>query len=354
MRNLVDILDLTTEEIDVLVKLGADILDNPTRYADSCKGKILATLFFEPSTRTRLSFTSAMMSLGGQVLGFDQAGSSSTAKGETVADTIRMVSAYTDIIAMRHPNEGAPVVATSVSSVPVINAGDGGHFHPTQTLTDLMTIYKKKGSFDNLVIGVCGDLKYGRTVHSLIAAMSRYKNVRFVLISPEELRLPDYVKDEHLFLGGCEYVETENLESAIPSLDILYMTRIQAERFDSKEEYERLKDSYELTASKLVMAKDDLSIMHPLPRVTEINVDVDNDPRAHYFDQAMYGRYIRMALILFLLGAKDSPDKRKGGKRIKGMVCKNPRCITRTERGIRYLFDDSDRCIYCDQDGTMV
>ena len=354
MRNLVDILDLTTEEIDVLVKLGADIMDNPTRYADSCKGKILATLFFEPSTRTRLSFTSAMMSLGGQVLGFDQAGSSSTAKGETVADTIRMVSAYTDIIAMRHPNEGAPVVATSVSSVPVINAGDGGHFHPTQTLTDLMTIYKKKGSFDNLVIGVCGDLKYGRTVHSLIAAMSRYKNVRFVLISPEELRLPDYVKDEHLFLGGCEYVETENLESAIPSLDILYMTRIQAERFDSKEEYERLKDSYELTASKLVMAKDDLSIMHPLPRVTEINVDVDNDPRAHYFDQAMYGRYIRMALILFLLGAKDSPDKRKGGKRIKGMICKNPRCIIRTERGIRYLFDDSDRCIYCDQDGTMV
>ena len=354
MRNLINILDLSTEEIDGLVRLASDIMEHPEVYSESCKGKILGTLFFEPSTRTRLSFTSAMMGLGGQVLGFDQAGSSSTSKGETVADTIRMVSAYTDIIAMRHPSEGAPVVATAVSSVPVINAGDGGHFHPTQTLTDLMTIYKKKGSFDNLVIGVCGDLKYGRTVHSLIAAMSRYKNVRFVLISPEELRLPDYVKDEHLFLGGCEYVETENLESAIPSLDILYMTRIQAERFDSKEEYERLKDSYELTASKLVMAKDDLSIMHPLPRVTEINVDVDNDPRAHYFDQAMYGRYIRMALILFLLGAKDSPDKRKGGKRIKGMVCKNSRCITRTERGIKYLFDDSDRCIYCDQDGTKV
>ena len=354
MRNLVDILDLTTEEIDGLVRLGSDIMDNPTKYAECCRGKILATLFFEPSTRTRLSFTSAMMSLGGQVLGFDQAGSSSTAKGETVADTIRMVSAYSDIIAMRHPKEGAPIVASKVATVPVINAGDGGHFHPTQTLTDLMTIYKKKGGFDNLVIGVCGDLKYGRTVHSLIAAMSRYENVRFVLISPEELRLPDYVKDEHLFLGGCEYVETENLESAIPSLDILYMTRIQAERFDSKEEYERLKDSYELTASKLVMAKDDLSIMHPLPRVTEINVDVDDDPRADYFDQAMYGRYIRMALILMLLGTKGVNDKRTAGKRVKGMVCKNPHCISRSERGIKMLFDDSDRCIYCDQDGTRI
>ena len=349
MRNLINILDLSTEEIDGLVRLASDIIDNPEVYADSCKGKILGALFFEPSTRTRLSFTSAMMSLGGQVLGFDQAASSSVAKGETVADTIRMVSAYSDIIAMRHPKEGAPIVASKVATVPVINAGDGGHFHPTQTLTDLLTIHKKKGRFDNLVIGICGDLKYGRTVHSLIAAMSRYKNVSFVLISPEELRIPDYVKDDHLFTGGCEYVETENLESAIPSLDILYMTRIQAERFDSREEYERLKDSYELTAAKLAMAKEDLSIMHPLPRVTEINVDVDEDPRADYFDQAMYGRYIRMALILMLLGTKGIDDRRMSGKRIAGKACQNPHCISRTERGIKRLFDEYGKCIYCDQ-----
>jgi len=349
MRNLINILDLSVEEIDGLVRLASDIIDNPEVYADSCKGKILGALFFEPSTRTRLSFTSAMMSLGGQVLGFDQAASSSVAKGETVADTIRMVSAYSDIIAMRHPKEGAPIVASKVATVPIINAGDGGHFHPTQTLTDLLTIHKKKGRFDNLVIGICGDLKYGRTVHSLIAAMSRYNNVSFVLISPEELRIPDYVKDDHLFTGGCEYVETENLESAIPSLDILYMTRIQAERFDSREEYERLKDSYELTKAKLAMAKEDLSIMHPLPRVTEINVDVDDDPRADYFDQAMYGRYIRMALILMLLGTKGIDDRRMSGKRIAGKVCQNPHCISRTERGIKRLFDEYGKCIYCDQ-----
>ena len=349
MRNLVNILDLTTDEIDGLVRLASDIMEHPDLYSESCKGKILGALFFEPSTRTRLSFTSAMMSLGGQVLGFDQAASSSVAKGETVADTIRMVSAYSDIIAMRHPKEGAPIVASRVATVPVINAGDGGHFHPTQTLTDLLTIYKKKGRFDNLVIGVCGDLKYGRTVHSLIAAMSRYDNVRFVLISPEELALPDYVKDDHLFTGGCEYVETENLESAIPSLDILYMTRIQAERFESKEEYERLKDSYELTAAKLIMAKEDLSIMHPLPRVTEINVDVDDDPRADYFDQAMYGRYIRMALILMLLGTKGVDDRRLEGEERVGFTCKNPHCISRTERGIKKLFDEYGKCIYCDQ-----
>ena len=349
MRNLINILDLSVEEIDGLVRLASDIIDNPEVYADSGKGKILGALFFEPSTRTRLSFTSAMMSLGGQVLGFDQAASSSVAKGETVADTIRMVSAYSDIIAMRHPKEGAPIVASKVATVPIINAGDGGHFHPTQTLTDLLTIHKKKGRFDNLVIGICGDLKYGRTVHSLIAAMSRYNNVSFVLISPEELRIPDYVKDDHLFTGGCEYVETENLESAIPSLDILYMTRIQAERFDSREEYERLKDSYELTKAKLAMAKEDLSIMHPLPRVTEINVDVDDDPRADYFDQAMYGRYIRMALILMLLGTKGIDDRRMSGKRIAGKVCQNPHCISRTERGIKRLFDEYGKCIYCDQ-----
>ena len=349
MRNLIDILDLTTEEIEGLVRLASDIMDNPERYADSCKGKILGALFYEPSTRTRLSFTSAMMSLGGQVLGFDQAASSSVSKGETVADTIRMVSAYSDIIAMRHPREGAPIVASRVASVPIINAGDGGHFHPTQTLTDLLTIHKKKGRFNDLVIGICGDLKYGRTVHSLIAAMSRYENVRFVLISPEELRLPDYVKDDHLFQGGCEYHETENLESAIPSLDILYMTRIQEERFATREEYERLKDSYELTASKLAIAKEDLSIMHPLPRVTEINTNVDDDPRAHYFDQAKYGRYIRMALILMLLGTKGVDDRRIGGEKRKGVYCNNPHCITHTEKGIVRLFDEYGKCVYCDQ-----
>jgi aspartate carbamoyltransferase catalytic subunit len=290
-----------------------------------------------------------MMELGGDVLGFDDAGSSSATKGESVSDTVVMAGCYADIIAMRHPKEGAPVIASQKTTVPLINAGDGGHFHPTQTLTDLLTIHKKKGRFDNLVIGICGDLKYGRTVHSLIAAMSRYKNVSFVLISPEELRIPDYVKDDHLFTGGCEYVETENLESAIPSLDILYMTRIQAERFESREEYERLKDSYELTASKLAMAKDDLSIMHPLPRVTEINVDVDDDPRADYFDQAMYGRYIRMALILMLLGTKGVDDRRMDGKRISGKICENPHCISRTERGIKRLFDEYGKCVYCDQ-----
>lgn len=349
MRNLVNILDLSTEEIDDLVAVASDIMKSPEDYSECCRGKIMGALFFEPSTRTRLSFTSAMMSLGGQVLGFDQAGSSSVAKGETVADTVRMVSAYSDIIVMRHPKEGAPIVASDVATVPVINAGDGGHFHPTQTLTDLLTIHKKKGRFDDLVIGVCGDLKYGRTVHSLISAMCRYSNVRFVLISPEELRLPDYVKDEYLFGGGCEYVETENLESAIPSLDILYMTRIQAERFESKEEYERLKDSYILTADKLVMAKEDLSIMHPLPRVNEISTDVDDDPRADYFDQAMYGRYIRMALILMLLKTKGIDDRRLHGRRVKGQRCSNPHCITRTERGIKRRFDEYNKCIYCDQ-----
>jgi len=349
MRNLVNILDLTTEEIDELVKTATDIMEHPEMYSDSCRGKILGTLFFEPSTRTRLSFTSAMMGLGGNVLGFSQAGSSSVSKGETVADTIRMVSAYSDIITMRHPKEGAPIVASRVASVPIINSGDGGHFHPTQTLTDLLTIKKKKGRFDNLIIGICGDLKYGRTVHSLISAMVRYENVKFVLISPEELKLPDYVKDEYLFTGGCEYAETENLEAAIPSLDILYMTRIQAERFESREEYEKLKDSYILTADKLATAKEDLSIMHPLPRVNEIDVDVDDDPRADYFDQAMYGRYIRMALILMLLKTKGIDDRRQSGLENPRLVCRNPHCITSTERGIKFLFTEDERCIYCDQ-----
>ena len=348
MRNLVNILDLSVEEIDELIKVACDILDNPELYTNSCRGKILGTLFFEPSTRTRLSFASAMMSLGGNVLGFSQAGSSSTAKGETVADTIRMVSAYSDIIVMRHPKEGAPIVASEVATVPVINAGDGGHFHPTQTLTDLLTIKKKKGGFENLTVGICGDLKYGRTVHSLISALSRYSGVKFVLIAPDELKLPDYVKDEYLYGAGCEFVETENLDKAIPSLDILYMTRIQAERFESKEEYERLKDSYILTKDKLEFAKEDLSILHPLPRVNEIDVDVDDDPRADYFDQAMYGRYIRMALILMLLKTKGICDKRFHGAPDKTLFCANPHCISRSERGIKYLFDEG-RCIYCDQ-----
>ena len=354
MRNLVNILDLTTEEIDELVRVASDIMDNPAAYADSCRGRIMGALFFEPSTRTRLSFTSAMMSLGGSVLGFDQAASSSVAKGETVSDTVRMVSAYSDIIAMRHPKEGAPIVASRVSGVPIINAGDGGHFHPTQTLTDLLTIHKKKGRFDNLVVGICGDLKYGRTVHSLISAMTRYENVRFVLISPEELRLPDYVKDEYLFAGGCEYAETESLEAAIPSLDILYMTRIQAERFESREQYERLKDSYILTADKLIMAKEDLSIMHPLPRVNEIDVDVDDDPRADYFDQAKYGRYIRMALILMLLDTAGVDDRRNEGKPNPHLCCRNPHCISQTERGIARLFTNEERCVYCDQDAERI
>lgn len=347
MRNLIDILDFSTEELDGLISVANDIIADPDKYREVCRGKILGTLFFEPSTRTRLSFTSAMMSLGGQVLGFDNAGSSSVAKGETVADTIRMVSAYSDIIAMRHPKEGAPIAASRVATVPIINAGDGGHFHPTQTLTDLLTINRKCRRFNHLTVGVCGDLKYGRTVHSLISAMSRYEGVKFVLISPDELKLPDYVKEDFLD-GRCEYVENPDLEAAIPELDILYMTRIQAERFADLAEYERLKDSYILTAAKLAGAKPTLSVMHPLPRVNEIDVDVDDDPRAHYFDQAAYGRYIRMALILFLLNTKGVDDRRTGGEENPALECINPHCLSRTERGIKRLFD-GERCIYCDQ-----
>ena len=353
MRNLIDILDFTKEEIDSLIEVAGDIIDNPDKYRDVCHGKILGTLFFEPSTRTRLSFTSAMMSLGGQVLGFDNAASSSTAKGETVQDTVRMVSAYSDIIAMRHPKEGAPIAASRVAIVPIINAGDGGHYHPTQTLTDLITIKRKCGRFDNLTVGICGDLKYGRTVHSLIAAMSRYENVKFVLIAPKELKLPDYVKEEFLGEGKCEYVETENLEDSIPSLDILYMTRIQAERFQDKAQYERLKDSYILELSKLKFAKPTLSILHPLPRVNEINVDVDDDPRAHYFEQAALGRYIRMALILMLLKTKGVDDRRTVGEEDETLECTNPHCLTLTERGIKKLFKNG-KCVYCDQEALKL
>lgn len=302
MENLIDIMQLSVEEIDALVQKGCDIMANPAAYAHKCDGKILATLFFEPSTRTRLSFESAMLSLGGQVLGFSSAASSSASKGESVADTIRVVSAYCDIIAMRHPKEGAPLVATMHSLVPVINAGDGGHNHPTQTLTDLMTIHKEKGHVDNLTVGFCGDLKFGRTVHSLVAAMSRYTGIRFVFVSPEELKLPRYVKEQYIKEKNIPYTQSASLEEVMPELDVLYMTRVQKERFFNEEDYLRLKDSYILTPDKLANAKKDLCILHPLPRVNEISVAVDDDPRACYFKQAQNGRYIRMALIMKLLG----------------------------------------------------
>ena len=299
--SLLSILDLSVKEIDELVSTAEHIIANPKSYAERCKGKKLATLFFEPSTRTRLSFEAAMYELGGNVIGFSEAKSSSAAKGESVADTAKTISCYADIIAMRHPKEGAPMVAAMNATIPVINAGDGGHNHPTQTLADLLTIKLEKGRFENLTIGVCGDLKFGRTVHSLIDAMSRYEGVKFVLISPEELKVPDYVK-EAMDKENIPYVETTDLESAMPSLDILYMTRVQRERFFNEEDYLRLKDSYILTVDKLENAKQNLSILHPLPRVNEISVAVDDDPRACYFKQVLNGKYMRMALILKLLG----------------------------------------------------
>lgn len=301
MRNLIDIKDLSVEEIDELIETAKDIMSNKEKYSEKCKNKILATLFFEPSTRTRLSFESAMLGLGGNVIGFSDASNSSTSKGETVSDTIRVVNGYSDIIAMRHPKEGAPMVASKVSRVPIINAGDGGHNHPTQTLTDLLTINKEKGRLENLTIGLCGDLKFGRTVHSLITAMSRYKNIKFILISPEELKIPDYIKTNVLDKNNIEWCETQDIEEYIDKLDILYMTRVQKERFFNEADYIRLKDYYILNEEKLKNAKSDLCIMHPLPRVNEISKEVDEDPRACYFKQAEYGRYIRMALILKLL-----------------------------------------------------
>ena len=300
MRSLIDIVDLTVEEIDELIATANDIIANPDKYAEKCHRKKLATLFFEPSTRTRLSFEAAMLELGGSVIGFSGASNSSAAKGESVSDTVRAVGCYADIIAMRHPKEGAPMIASMRSPVPIINAGDGGHNHPTQTLADLLTIQREKGKFDNLVVGMCGDLKFGRTVHSLIHAMSRYKGVKFVLISPDELKVPEYIIDE-LNKEGIPYVETTSLEDAMPELDILYMTRVQQERFFNEADYIRLKDSYILNMDKLETAKKDLCIMHPLPRVNEISVAVDDDPRACYFKQVLNGKYIRMALILKLL-----------------------------------------------------
>lgn len=301
MRSVIDVLDLTVEELEELVKVADDIIENPQKYSEKCKGKKLATLFFEPSTRTRLSFEAAMYELGGNVLGFSEAQSSSAAKGESVADTAKTVSCYADIIAMRHPKEGAPLVASLNASIPVINAGDGGHNHPTQTLADLLTIHREKGRFNNLTVGLCGDLKFGRTVHSLINALSRYEGIKFVLISPDELKLPSYIKKEVLEKNNLEYVQTTALEAVMPELDILYMTRVQRERFFNEEDYLRLKDSYILTTEKLTNAKKDLSIMHPLPRVNEISVAIDDDPRACYFKQVLYGKYMRMALILKLL-----------------------------------------------------
>ena len=302
MKHLLSPLDLSVRELTDLLDLARDISKDPKKYSHVCDGKKLATLFYEPSTRTRLSFESAMLNLGGSVLGFSSANSSSASKGESVSDTIRVISCYADICTMRHPKEGAPMVAASKSSIPVINAGDGGHQHPTQTLTDLMTIRELRGSLDNFTIGLCGDLKFGRTVHSLINSLVRYSNVRFVLISPKELRIPDYIRDDVLSANNAEFIEVESLEEAIPQLDILYMTRVQRERFFSEDEYLRMKDFYVLDTAKMALAKDNMYVLHPLPRVNEISVEVDDDPRAAYFKQVQYGVYVRMALIMTLLG----------------------------------------------------
>ena len=302
MKHLLSPLDLSVSELTDLLDLARDISKDPKKYSHVCDGKKLATLFYEPSTRTRLSFESAMLNHGGSVLGFSSANSSSASKGESVSDTIRVISCYADICAMRHPKEGAPMVAASKSSIPVINAGDGGHQHPTQTLTDLMTIRELRGSLDNFTIGLCGDLKFGRTVHSLINSLVRYSNVKFVLISPKELRIPDYIRDDVLSANNAEFIEVESLEEAIPQLDILYMTRVQRERFFSEDEYLRMKDFYVLDTAKMALAKDNMYVLHPLPRVNEISVEVDDDPRAAYFKQVQYGVYVRMALIMTLLG----------------------------------------------------
>ena len=362
MRHLIDIPDLSVPEIAHLISLAEDIIARPAKYAEVCRGKKLATLFFEPSTRTRLSFEAAMLELGGSVIGFSEANSSSAAKGESVADTAKVISCYADIIAMRHPKEGAPYVASRNATVPVINAGDGGHCHPTQTLTDLFTIHREKGRIGDLTVGFCGDLKFGRTVHSLIAALARYEGIRLVLISPEELRVPEYLRCDVMEKNGMDYVETADLEAAIPELDVLYMTRIQRERFADASEYERLKNSYILTPEKLEAAKSDLCILHPLPRVNEISVKVDSDPRACYFRQALNGKYIRMALILTLLYATKDGALAEGDGEVltkEGLVCTNPRCITSTEQELDHVFRVADakngvcRCIYCEAEQKL-
>ena len=360
MRSIINILDLSAGEIDQLIAVADDIMAQPEKYNEVCRHKILATLFFEPSTRTRLSFESAMLSLGGQVIGFSGADSSSAAKGETIADTIEVVNGYADIIAMRHPKEGAPVVASMHTAVPLINAGDGGHFHPTQTLADLLTIHHEKGTFDNLTIGLCGDLKYGRTVHSLIAAMTRYKNVKFVLISPEELRLPQFVIDDYLEGSGLQYEECRSLEEAMPKLDILYMTRIQRERFTDDAEYQRLNGIYVLDKEKMSLAKSDMCVLHPLPRVNEISPEVDSDPRAKYFEQTRCGKFMRMALIMKLLGLIPNEVQSEKAEEPQYIYdkyrCDNPACISVCEPDVRSIFKTFDanggacRCIYCDKE----
>ncbi|MCQ3035615.1 MAG: aspartate carbamoyltransferase [Bacilli bacterium] len=354
MRHLIDIIDFSLEELKDLLDTALDIINNPEAYQEKCRYKKLATLFFEPSTRTRLSFEAAMMELGGNVIGFSEASSSSASKGESVADTAKIVSNYADIIAMRSPKEGAALVASLNATVPVINAGDGGHCHPTQTLADLLTIYREKGTFDNLKVGLCGDLKYGRTVHSLIAALSRYTGVKLVLISPEELKLPSHIKEDVIKANNMDYVEVTNLEDNLVDLDVLYMTRIQRERFTDQDEYERLKNSYILDVEKMEKAPSKMIVLHPLPRVNEISVKVDADPRALYFKQALNGKYIRMALILKLLAEKDTKvDSDKTHLFINKYTCKNPKCICQTEQELDQIAKPTDkgvvRCIYCEQ-----
>lgn len=358
MRSLFSILDLSMEELDELIATAKDIAAHPEAYRERCKYKKLATLFFEPSTRTRLSFEAAMLELGGSVLGFSEASSSSASKGESVADTAKVVSNYADIIAMRHPKEGSPFVAAQAATIPVINAGDGGHHHPTQTLADLLTISRELGRLNDLTIGLCGDLKYGRTVHSLIEAMSRYQGIRFVLISPEELKIPGSVRFNTLEKLHIPYTETASLEEALPELDVLYMTRIQRERFDDLEQYERLKDSYVLTAEKMGLAKEKMAVLHPLPRVNEISVKVDSDPRAAYFRQTLNGKLMRMALILKLLKeAEETPAKAtlELDTLETGLICRNPKCICQTEQELPQLSRLTDlknnvhRCLYCEK-----
>ena len=355
MRSLISILDFTVEELDQLIATANDIAAHPEKYWDSCRHKTLATLFFEPSTRTRLSFEAAMLELGGSVLGFSEASSSSAAKGESVSDTAKTVSNYANIIAMRHPKEGAPYVASCGATIPVINAGDGSHQHPTQTLADLLTISRELGRLNNMTIGLCGDLKYGRTVHSLIEAMSRYEGIRFVLISPKELMLPDFVRMGVLDKHSIPYTEVTSLEDAIPELDVLYMTRIQRERFDDPAEYERLKDSYVLTAEKMELAKETMAVLHPLPRVNEISVKVDDDPRAAYFRQTLNGKFMRMALILKLLEeAKQNPLREAIDTEgwVYDKICCNPKCIVQTEQELPHAAKMSEgtwRCVYCEQ-----
>lgn len=357
MRHLIDPMYLTREETDRLLDLAEKIIAKPEDYAHKCDGKILATLFYEPSTRTRLSFESAMLRLGGKVLGFSSANSSSASKGETTADTIRMISGYADIAAMRHFKEGAPYAASRCSGIPVINAGDGGHQHPTQTLTDMLTIRRSRGSIDGVTIGFCGDLKFGRTVHSLIKSLVRYENVRFVLISPEELALPEYIRKEVIEPSGCPCKETRDMDEVMPELDILYMTRVQRERFFNEEDYLRLKDSYILTPERMALAKKDMAVLHPLPRVNEIDTAVDDDPRAMYFQQARNGVFVRMALILTLLGLApevldETAPAAKQTVRLEGVKCASVRCVSADEpvEPIFYVNDDgTHRCAYCDR-----